>query len=420
MLLLLSDDSESSGSLTETLDPTLHDPDPGVDQGVIDEDPNHSYFHISQAAIMGPSSSQTLCTKGLIRELAVSVLIDSGSSHNIIQPRIAAFLDLPVVAIKPFSVFVGNGQSIQCSGSCVDVPVTLSGHLFHIPFYVLPVHGADIILGVHWLKTLGVFLSDYNVPSIQFTHNGIPVTITGNISTPNATSYSQFCRFLFTDSVASLHSVTMQPMDQHQNSPIVTENMKPELATLLLQFKGVFDKPHSLPPARSLHHHIHLLPGSALVNVKPYRYPHSQKSAITDMIQEMLKEGIIKPSTSPFSSPVILVKKKDGSWRFCVDYRALNAITVKDRFPIPTVDELLDELHESTVYSKLDLRSGYHQVLLAPEDTFKTAFWTVDGHFEFLVMLFGLSNAPATFQATMKRLSVFFYASLSLSFLTTF
>lgn len=148
--------------------PSGHDPglveDVTVD--LVTSDPNHAYFNISKAAIMGPSSSQTLCTKGMIRELVVSVLIDSGSSHNIIQPRIAEFLGLPVVAIKPFSVFVGNGQTIECSGNCVDVPVTLSGHLFHIPFYVLPVHGANVILGVHWLKTLGAFLSDYNVPSI--------------------------------------------------------------------------------------------------------------------------------------------------------------------------------------------------------------------------------------------------------------
>lgn len=330
---------------------------------------------------MGPSSSQTLCTQGLIHELAVSVLIDSGSSHNIIQPRIAEFLNLPMVAIKPFSVFVGNGQTIQCSGSCLDVPVTLSCQLFHIPFYVLPVHGVDIILGEHWLKTLGSFLSDYNVPSIQFTHNGTPVTILGNTSSVLPASYSQFCRFLFTDSVESLHSVTVQPVDETTvpanpgaNSSLKTEHMAPELAALLHQFAVIFDVPRGLPPPRAQNHHIHLLPGAAPVNVKPYRYAHSHKIAITDMIQQMLNEGIIKPSTSPFSSPVILVKKKDGSWRFCVDYRALNTITVKDRFPIPTVDELLDELHGSTIYSKLDLRSGYHQILLAPEDTFKTAF----------------------------------------------
>lgn len=140
------------------------------------------------------------------------MLIDSGSSHNIIQPRIAEFLGLPIVAIKPFLVFVGNGQTIQYSGSCLDVPVNLSGHEFHIPFFVLLVHGADIVLGVHWLKTLESFLSDYNVPSIQFTHNGIPITIVGDTSSAIPASFSQFCRFLFIDFVDSLHTVTLQSL----------------------------------------------------------------------------------------------------------------------------------------------------------------------------------------------------------------
>ncbi|XP_058742330.1 uncharacterized protein LOC131614797 [Vicia villosa] len=386
--------------------------DDTIEEPEIEQDLNDTYFQLSPQALTGQFSPQTLKFKGMIGGISVMILVDTGSTHNIMQPRIAQHLNLTSTPITQFSVMVGNGSHLQCEGICNNVPLMLQNEVFHLPFYLLPIEGADIVLGMAWLRTLGPLQADFSIPSISFNHKKNNITLKGDPTAhPTHTTFHQLKHLIHTNSVASFHLMIFQNHEPTPNSlstddPLFKppQTLQPEIQTLLSNYQNIFHPQEGLPPNRPHDHHIPLLPNTPPINVKPYRYPHSQKTAMTTIIQDMLKEGIIKPSHSPFSSPVLLVKKKDGTWRFCVDYRALNAVTIKDRFPIPTIDELLDELGSAKYFTKLDLRSGYHQIRVASEDTHKTAFRTFDGHYEFLVMPFGLTNAPSTFQSAMNDL----------------
>ncbi|GJV18357.1 putative reverse transcriptase domain-containing protein [Tanacetum coccineum] len=170
------------------------------------------------------------------------------------------------------------------------------------------------------------------------------------------------------------------------------------------EFPEVFpeDLP-GLPPVRQVEFQIDLIPGAAPVARAPYRLAPSEMQELSNQLQELADRGFIRPSTSPWGAPVLFVKKKDGSFRMCIDYQELNKLTVKNRYPLPMIDDLFDQLQGSSVYSKIDLRSGYHQLRVRDEDIPKTAFRTRYGHYEFQVMPFGLTNAPAVFMDLMNR-----------------
>nr|GEX69692.1 putative reverse transcriptase domain-containing protein [Tanacetum cinerariifolium] len=170
------------------------------------------------------------------------------------------------------------------------------------------------------------------------------------------------------------------------------------------EFLDVFlEELPGLPPVRQVEFQIDLILGVAPVAQAPYRLPPSKKQELSNQLQELVDLGFIRPSTSPWGALVLFVKKKHGSSRMCINYRELNKLTVKNRYLLPRIDDLFDQLRGSSVYSKIDLRSGYHQLRVRDEDILKTAFRTRYGHYEFQVMPFGLTNAPTVFMDLMNR-----------------
>lgn len=241
-----------------------------------------------------------------------------------------------------------------------------------------------MILGMDWLEAFSPMKVNWRSKWMAIPYGARSVLLQGLHSSETDCSAIQFF------SISSATESASPP-------PII-----PEVQALLTEFSNLFAEPSSLPPRRDCDHSIPLIPGAQPVSVRQYRYSPKLKSEIEEQVSELLKTGIIQPSRSPFSSPVLLVRKKDHSWRMCVDYRMLNALTVKSKFPIPVIDELLDELSSARWFSCLDLRAGFNQIRLAPGEEYKTAFQTHWGQFEYTVMSFGLTGAPNTFQGAMN------------------
>lgn len=261
--------------------------------------------------------------------------------------------------------------------------------------------GTDLVLGYTWLEKLGETRINWGLHLLRFQVEDKWVTLNGDPGLLRAQASLNTMEKL-SENAEEVILLELQVLFESEEEQPTRKAVSLGIHKILKEFQNVFNMPSGLPPKRSREHAITLQAGTSPINIRPYRYSHYQKNEIEKFVHEMLQAGIIKPSISPFSSLVLLAKKKDGGFRFCVDYRAVNKSTIPDRYLIPVIEELLDELAGASVFSKLDLKSGYHQIRVKDSDVGKTAFKTHEGHYEFLVMPFGLTNAPATFQSVMN------------------
>jgi hypothetical protein len=286
------------------------------------------------------------------------------------------------------------------------LPLKIQKALFHIEFYVLPLAGCDIVLGIQRLRVLGPILWDFQELTMKIQYEHQEYMLQGLLQGPQL-SLEDAAGFEFSNRrhkgvlLQLMENTDVLSSETQQGSQ--SSDSRTLMDSLLLDYQDVFAEPTGLPPHRSHDHAIPLVEGPGPMSVRPYRYPFYQKGEIEKIVKDLLDSGVIRHSTSPFSSPVLLVRKADGTWRMCMDYRSLNTVIVKDKLPIPVVDELLDELCGAKNFSKLDLRFGCHQIRVVEQDIPKTAFHTHEGRYEFLVIPFGLTNAPATFQSLMNH-----------------
>ncbi|GJR81104.1 putative mitochondrial protein [Tanacetum coccineum] len=339
---------------------------------------------ISVHALIGTANYKTIRITGHVGKKRLQILLDTGSTHDYIDTVVAFKLGYKLVKRPLLMVKVADGNSLKSDTVISNFKWKMNGQEYVTDVLLIP-------LGVLEELEEGNLKRVCTQTILTVDEKQLVKGIAQNEEVAMVQVFATHMEDPYFE--PQLHTKT-------GNAPI-----HPQIQTLLTKFQPLFHDPAGLPPFREgFDHHITLKEGSNPINLRPYRYPLLQKDVIEQLTNELLTQGVIKPSSSAFASPVVLVKKKDGGWRMCIYYRALNKTTIPDRFPIPLVEELLDELHGIQYFSKIDLKSGYYQIRMALHDVHKTAFRTHCGHFEFLVMPFGLTDAPSTFQNLMNTI----------------
>jgi hypothetical protein len=338
---------------------------------------------------------------------ALNVIIDNDSGMNVASQEIIQKLKLPMEKHpKPYKLSWVDDTSIPVKNRCLISFSLGKRYKDAVWCDVIPMKACHLLLGRPWLFDRRVHYDGHrNTYSFAFEGRKLvlqpmrlqdfdkPQDVEGKMLTMR--SFLAACQ-------EREMVVAVIPR------PTTTESEVPhpvEIQTLLDEFSDLTpdELPHTLPPMRSIQHAIDFVPGSSLPNLPAYRMSPAEHQELHRQIADLLERGFIRESLSPCAVPALLTPKKDGSWRMCVDSRAINKITVKYRFPIPRLDDMLDVLNGAMIFSKVDLRSGYHQIRLRPGDEWKTTFKTRDGLFEWLVMPFGLTNAPSTFMRVMTQ-----------------
>ncbi|XP_071700601.1 uncharacterized protein [Rutidosis leptorrhynchoides] len=297
-------------------------------------DANDTYLdetpQISLNALTGTSAYQTMRITGHVKKQRVHILIDSGSTHNFLDIEMAKRLGCQLKDIAPVQVMVPGGHKITTTKFC-NFEWRLSDAVFNSSMVVIPLGGCDMVLGIQWLSTLGEIRWNFEKLVMTFSHNNRkvelrctkkPLTqwIEGRKMVKSLGQHQAqlSSMFLYVYPVA-LCNMTVDKVDNNDKGKI-----HPRIELLLSQFEDIFAAPTELPPRRAHDHRIPLKEGTQPINVRPYRHPPTQKNSIEEMVGELLGTGVIRPSQSPFSAPIVMVKKKHGSWRMCVDYRKLN------------------------------------------------------------------------------------------------